>query len=244
MVNAQLFVGHDPRESVGSTVFQQSVFEHAAVPVSITRLMNVSGESLNDGDTSNAFSLRRFLVPYYMGYNGYAIWCDGADMLCRWDINRILECADHYSAVQVVQHDYRTQHPRKYIGTPMESDNLDYPCKNWSSVMLWNCGHFANRVLTPQYVSETPGKFLHRFGWIKDRLRIGSLPAEWNVLVGETEDGVDAKIAHFTLGIPAFEYYRRVSYADEWFKVLERAVCGVQESDDQESQNGIAGAVD
>jgi hypothetical protein len=45
-------------------------------------------------------------------------------------------CASEHcfnKAVAVVKHDYKTKHRRKYIGTPLEADNADYPRKNWSS---------------------------------------------------------------------------------------------------------------
>jgi hypothetical protein len=47
--------------------------------------------------------------------------------------------------VQVVKHDYKTKFPRKYLGTEMESANENYPRKNWSSLILWNC--WAHRAL-------------------------------------------------------------------------------------------------
>lgn len=121
----------------------------------------------------------------------------------------------------VVKHAYETQHERKYLGTPMESDNLDYPRKNWSSLILWNCGHRANRILTRDFVAEAGGKFLHRFEWLKDDL-IGELPLEWNWLVGEYEDNADVKIAHHTLGIPAFREYARREKT--WHRAFLRTV--------------------
>ncbi len=59
----------------------------------------------------------------------------------------------------------------KYLG----SKNENYPRKNWSSVVLWNCEHPANRALTPEFVQSATGAQLHRFTWLDDAL-IGELP--------------------------------------------------------------------
>lgn len=223
----RLFVGFDIREAVGSTVFEHSVFLHTTTPVAVTRLM-YDGGTMNDRDGTNMFTYRRFLVPYLCRFKGWAIFCDGADMLMRADIAGLWEQRDIWNkAVQVVKHDYKTTAQTKYIGTPMEAVNTDYPRKNWSSVILWNCGHFGNRCLTPEFIASQSGSFLHRFGWLQDEV-IGDLSPEWNVLIGETDEAIDAKIAHYTLGIPGFRAYRGARYSDEWFDVLARSQGGLQ----------------
>jgi hypothetical protein len=123
-------------------------------------------------------------VPALCGYEGWAIFADASDMVCRADIAELWALRDERYAVQVVKHDYRTKHHRKYVGTEMECANLDYPRKNWSSLILWNCGHPQNRILTPENVREWSGQQLHGFGWLPDDL-IGALPIEWNWLAQE-----------------------------------------------------------
>src|ERR1041384_2173684 len=76
-----------------------------------------------------------------------------------------------------------------------------YARKNWSSVMLFNCDHPANRRLSLVDVQERRGFDLHQFYWLNDA-EIGALPAEWNWLIGEQERPANPKIAHFTLGGP------------------------------------------
>jgi hypothetical protein len=125
-------------------------------------------------------------------------------------------------ALAVVKHDYKTKHPRKYIGTPMEADNLDYPGKNRSSVILFNCAHYANRRLTPELVRESPGSFLHRFQWCSDD-QIGELPAEWNALAME-QDISDASLVHFTLGSPGFSHYQHCDGARHFHKAYRNAM--------------------
>jgi hypothetical protein len=112
----------------------------------------------------------------------------------------------------VVKHDYRTRHPVKYRG----ASNVDYPCKNWSSVILWNCGYAPHRCLTPDFVSKEAGSYLHRFEWLRDE-KIGELPRAWNHLVSEYEPDRDAKIAHFTIATPCFHGYQAQEHAAEWF---------------------------
>jgi hypothetical protein len=220
-----IYCGFDPREAVGYHVFCQSVIERASEPVAFIPLhrpllRNFDGQR----DGSNAFIYSRYLPPYLMGFNGWAIFADGSDMVCLDDIAELWRLKDESKAVMVVQHDYQTQHPRKYLETPMEADNVSYPRKNWSSLILWNCGHISNRILTREFVAEAGGKFLHRFEWLKDDL-IGRLPLTWNWLVGEYEDNINASLLHHTLGIPAFrEYARPQSRARPWQRTLLNAL--------------------
>ena len=114
-------------------------------------------------------------------------------------------------AVQVVKHDYKTKHKIKYLG----SKNEDYPKKNWSSVVIFNNAHPSNKVLTPKFVQEQPGSFLHRFSWLDENL-VGSLSISWNWLVTEYEDNETCDLAHFTLGTPCFSGYESQFLSHEW----------------------------
>lgn len=219
-----IFCGFDPRETAGYHVFCQSVIDKASVPVSFIPLH----KPLLDGfdgqrDGTNAFIYSRFLVPALMGYSGWAIFADACDMVCVEDIAKLWNEREnnHFNkAVAVVKHVYKTGHARKYIGTPMESDNESYPRKNWSSLILWNCSHYANRRLTPELVTESPGSFLHRFQWLEDQ-QIGELPPEWNCLVGEM-DTAGASLLHHTLGSPGFDYYRHGDASEHFHRAYKR----------------------
>lgn len=211
-----LHVGFDPREAATYHVFAQSVIERASVPVSFHPLhkpMLAGFDGQRDG--SNAFVYSRFLVPSLQGFQGWAIFADG-DMVCLDDIALLWQERDESKAVMVVKHDYRTKHFRKYVGTDMETDNKDYPRKNWSSLVLWNCGHPANRILTPEFVSQSPGSLLHRFQWLQDDL-IGDIPRQWNALAVE-EDISCASVVHYTLGIPGVPHYAHCDGADHWHR--------------------------
>lgn len=170
-------------------------------------------------DGSNEFIYSRFLVPSMQGYKGWAIFVDG-DMLCRWDIADLWELRDESKAVMVAKHSYTSRFPQKFVGTAMQTSNVTYPRKNWSSVILWNCGHEANRVLTPQYVQRNPGSVLHRFEHLADA-QIGEIPLEWNWLVGEYAPDPHARLVHYTLGVPGMEHYKNCAYASEWHQTRD-----------------------
>ena len=212
MSRIQMAVGYDPREAVAYHVFCQSVLERASQPVAFTPLalntFNSYTEAHTDG--SNTFIYSRFLTPYLMDYQGWAIFADG-DMICLDDIAKLWALRDASKAVMVVKHDYKTKAHEKYLG----NKNQDYPRKNWSSVILWNCAHPANRCLDPQYVMTHPGSHLHRFAWLDDAL-IGESPKEWNWLTTEYPDNYEAKLLHYTLGTPCFKDYTDAEMAELW----------------------------
>jgi lipopolysaccharide biosynthesis glycosyltransferase len=214
MEKITLYVGYDPREAAVFTAFCQSVIQHTTIPVSIIplhqRMLDFDGQQ----DGTNAFIFSRYLIPEMMNHDGFALFCDG-DMIIRDDLKKLWDLRDATKAVQVVKHDYKTREGRKYKGSPIENDNIDYPMKNWSSVSIWNCSHPAHAILTKEFVAEAGGAFLHRFKWLDDQ-EIGNLPKEWNHLVREQDYNPNAKLVHFTLGAPGFANYARDDYAWEW----------------------------
>ena len=42
----------------------------------------------------------------------------------------------------------------------------------------------SNKVVNLDLVNSQTGKYLHRFGWLKDCNEIGKISLEWNWLVG------------------------------------------------------------
>lgn len=207
-----IFTGYDPREAVGWHVFAQSVMDHASGPVSFHPLQRKHNGAPQG---SNDFTFSRFLIPHMMGWSGMALFVDGVDMLCRADIAQLFELWRCDLAVQVVKHDYETKHPIKYIGTALESGNPDYARKNWASVMLINCGHMAWRRVTPETIWKMKPLDLLGLRFIEDE-RIGELPREWNWLADEYGENAEAKLLHFTAGIPAMPHYADAPHANEW----------------------------
>lgn len=219
----RLFVGFDPREAVAFHTFAQSVLEKASRPVAITPLVlqSLAGYRETHTDGSNAFIYSRFLTPFLCDFDGWAVFADG-DMICRTDIAELWNLRDPSKAVQVVQHSYETKAAVKYLG----NKNQNYPRKNWSSVMLFNCGHPKHRVLVPEFVMKQTGAFLHRFQWLDDG-DIGALPREWNWLTTEYPDNYEAKLLHYTLGTPCFKDYWSSEMADEWHAAQARSQSGM-----------------
>jgi lipopolysaccharide biosynthesis glycosyltransferase len=189
-----------------------SIIRHATRPISIIPLaLNLlHGYHETHADGSNQFIYSRFLVPWLQHWSGWAIFMDG-DMVVQSDITQLWDLREFDKDVMVVKHDYKTKLKEKYLGSP----NQDYPRKNWSSVVLWNCSNFPNRLLTPEFVQQKPGSFLHRFAWL-DNDRIGSLPLEWNWLPDEYGANPNAKLLHYTLGTPCFKEFAQTTQAQEW----------------------------
>lgn len=223
-----LYAGYDGREAAGYHAFTQSVLDKASVPVAFHPLHKpMLGGFDGQRDGTNAFTHSRFLVPFLQDFQGWALFADGSDMVATDDIAGLWEHRKPEYAAMVVKHDYKSKHARKYIGTSMEADNASYERKNWSSLVLWNCGHPANRILTPDFVSQSPGSLLHRFGWLKDDL-IGEIPQEWNCIVGEM-DISGASLLHFSLGIPAMKFYQHSHGSEHWHRAHRNATFCVGE---------------
>jgi hypothetical protein len=159
---------------------------------------------------STDFSFTRFLVPALNLYRGWALFVD-ADFMFRADVKELFELADPKYAAMCVHHDYRPAETVKMDGQKQELYNR----KNWSSLVLWNCEHPANRFLTAKAVNFMRGSFLHGFGWLKPE-QIGSVPEYWNWLEGWSDERIEPKAVHFTRGVPSMKGYENVPYADEW----------------------------
>ena len=222
-----IVVGFDEREAVAYHTFVQSVIEKSTLPTRFLPLNINSLKGYNEvhQDGSNDFIYSRFLVPYLMNFNGWAIYADG-DMVCLEDINNLWGLRDNKYAVQVVKHDYKTKIKNKYWG----NKNEDYPRKNWSSLILWNCNHPSHKVLTPEFIKKQTGAFLHRFSWISD-IEIGEIKKEWNWLAMEYEEKKDINLIHYTIGTPCFKEYENTSLSSYWKVSLMNALTGYFKKD-------------
>ncbi len=216
--------GFDQRQAIAYHTFTQSIIEKSSIPVFFTPL---AVNTLNDyteihKDRSNDFIYSRFLTPYLNNFTGWAIFADG-DMVCQSDIKELWDLRDESKALLVVKHDYKTKKNIKYLG----NINENYPRKNWSSLILWNCAHPKHRILTPEFIANQSGKFLHRFSWLEDQ-DIGELPIEWNWLAIEYPINTKAKIIHYTLGTPCFRDYRNTDMSENWLEVHRRSLEGLE----------------
>ena len=219
----RVYIGYDRREDLAYQVSKHSILSQDSntevYPLKLNELREM-GLYLRDEDKlgSTEFTFSRFLIPELCNFNGWALFCD-CDIVFINDVAELFAQADDKYAVMCAKHDY----------TPKEGTKMDgqtqtvYPRKNWSSVMLFNCGHPSNQKLTQDLVNnpDTTGKYLHRFSWLTDE-EIGQFSHEWNWLVGwykEPEDGTP-KALHYTEGGPWFENYRNCEYNNIWKEEL------------------------
>ena len=214
-----VYIGYDSKEVVAYHVLCQSILEKCSRPVRFTpiNLQNIAHVFKRDRNSlqSTEFSFSRFLVPYLSNYTGWSLFVD-CDMIVRSDLVDLLAHRDESKAVMVCQHDYVPNEEVKFLGQVQTK----YEKKNWSSVMFFN--NAKCRALSPDYVNTATGLELHQFKWLADDQQIGSLPLEWNWLVGEYPHSEAAKIVHFTKGGPYFDAYRSCDYAEEWNEIRER----------------------
>ena len=216
----RVYVGWDSREDIAYQVCRHSLLRRASAPVTVTpirqqelRERGAYGRPV-DPLASTEFTYTRFFVPYLAAYQGWALFCD-CDFLWLADIEGLIGLIDDDYAVMCVHHDHR----------PPESWKMDrrqqtlYPRKNWSSLVLYNCGHPANAVLTPDLVNRESGAFLHRFQWLDDAL-IGAVPETWNWLEGwcEKPAAPHPNVVHFTRGGPWFDDWKDVAYGGYWLE--------------------------
>ena len=215
----KVFVGYDTREDIAYQVCKHSILARSK-DVDVRPLKQ---QELRDAGwykrpidklASTEFTFTRFLIPELTNFKGWAVFMD-SDMILTTDIAELFAQADDKYAVMCVQHDYKVTETTKMDG----QKQTIYPRKNWSSVMLFNCGHKSNQALTQDLVNnpDVTGAYLHRFSWLKDK-EVGELSPEWNWLVGhykEPEDGTP-KLIHYTEGGPWFENYRNCEYHQDW----------------------------
>lgn len=230
-----IFIGFDPRETAAFAVARNSIKRHTTLPIRPNGLVldDLRARDLyhrphdrrgcqlwdviSDAPCATEFSNSRFLVPH-LARRGLALFMD-CDMLVRRNLRDLFDIAasDNDKAVWVVKHNHEPTQTIKMDGQMQTR----YGRKNWSSVMVFNVDHPANRALDLEMVNTLPGRDLHRFCWLEDD-QIGELPVEWNWLVGHSDPSVDPAIVHFTDGIPTMPGYENVPFADEWRAELTR----------------------
>jgi len=135
------------------------------------------------------FTFSRYLVPYLCQYKEEALFLD-PDMIVLEDIHKIKEFVFMDKAVSIVKNPLRFE---------------------WPSLMYFNnplCGE-----LTLEEVALGKPQTL---AWAQDR--IGALPSEWNHCVGYDAPNPNAKIVHFTQGIPCWPETQDCEFSKEWQK--------------------------
>ena len=188
----RIFIGYDHRQPIAYNVLQYSIYRRAKKPVTVAPLVLPTLPMTRSGLTPFTFS--RFLVPWLCDYQGWALFLD-IDFLVLADIAELFALADDRYAAMV------SKNPKKF---------------EWASMILFNCGHQANRALTPDYV-EDPKRCIspHTLDWLSPEL-VGGLPGEWNHLVGYDTPRADAKMVHYTQGMPIYEETSGSEYREQW----------------------------
>jgi len=230
----KVFIGFDPRQAEAYRVAEHSVRANASKPVCITPLVldaieswqlidrklwirhNRMWDPVSEAPQSTEFALTRFLTPM-LAQTGPALFLD-SDVVVLGDVYELLEHLRPDTALSVVKH------PEGEMGGPVKMDGQEqttYARKNWSSVMLYNCDHRANRRLKLSEISTLPGRDLHRFCWLWDN-ELGALPAAWNWLVNVQAPPAVPKLAHFTLGGPWLKDWVPSPHDDLWLEAKQR----------------------
>jgi len=197
----KIYIGFDSTCKIASDVCEYSLRRHSDnLDINLLKLSEVQNNLYwrEYKNQSTEFTYTRFLVPYLQDYKGWAMFCDN-DFLFLEDVKKLMSLRRSDKAVMVVKHDYN----------PIDKIKMDnqlqtqYPKKNWSSLMLINCGHESVKKLDLSTVSEQSAEYLHQFKWLKED-EVGALPHNWNWLVNhyhEFKDG-EPKALHFTEGGP------------------------------------------
>ena len=163
----KIFVGYDTREDIAYQVCEYSALKHSndvqVIPLNQNKLRQDKWYWREiDKLASTEFTFTRFLVPALANYKGWALFCD-SDIVFLKDVKELFDQAEDKYAVMCVQHDYT---PKPGIKMDGQKQTL-YPRKNWSSMVLYNCGHPSNEKLSVDLVNNPnyDGAYFHRFSW-------------------------------------------------------------------------------
>jgi hypothetical protein len=197
----QIFIGYDPRQPLAYNVVAHSVATRLSKPAPITRLQLNQLPMHRRGLTE--FTYSRFLVPHLSDFSGYSLFLD-ADMLVLADLWRLFDHVDPSAAVSAVLHEAVFERP---------------------SLMLFNNKRCTN--LTPAFV-EDPSHPMFDMTWAS---KVAGLPKEWNHVVGYSPPNPDAKIIHYTKGVPCWSETDGTEWSGEWHRELAdlTKTCSFQE---------------
>lgn len=230
-----IYVGFEPRQPEAFAVTRRTFRSSAGpIPVRAIHLADLVERGLYRRETTRTpegqlydvisehtmateFAISRFLAPH-LAEHGWTLFAD-CDMLKRLEGPSLLTLfhqmeRDHGDqAIVCVKHDHVPITVTKMDGQVQST----YARKNWSSFMMINCDHPANRELTVDLINSVPGRDLHRFCWIEDEALIGELDPAWNYLAGSTKIDHAPFNVHFTEGLPNLPGYENSEYAAEWW---------------------------
>jgi hypothetical protein len=178
----RVFIGYDPRQPIAYNVLADSIVRHASQPVAITALSLKTLPIKRRGLTEFTFS--RFLVPWLCDFKGKALFLD-ADMVVTGDIAELFAACEGKNGEDV------------YVMT-------DQARFEWPSAMLFICDGDGSTRLQPHYIDNHHNALMD-LSWAD---LVGDMPKEWNHCVGYAAPRTDAKLYHFTKGIPIWRETR------------------------------------
>ena len=148
---------------------------------------------------STEFTYSRFLIPYLENYEGFSIFLDD-DFIFEKSILPMFYYLNPDDAIACVKYPHYDHDATKFDGEV----NIDYPCKLWSSLMIFNNGHEDCKKLTPEVVNTWTGKQLHQFEWTD---KISEIPQKYIFVEGydDPEEKWDFTGIHYTRGGPWVE---------------------------------------
>jgi len=198
----KIFIGFDSRQPIAYHVLAHSIITRASKPITISPLRLNQLPIKRRGLTD--FTYSRFLVPYLSGYKGKSIFID-SDFLCLADIWELVESIKRPEPVVIV--DNKLQFER-------------------ASMMVFQ-NNLCEFTLTPKKIDDEANK-LYDFAWAAS---VGYVAKEWNHLVGYDQPNPNAKLIHFTQGIPCFPETADCEFAAEWMTEAQQMVSTVSWSE-------------
>ena len=145
---------------------------------------------------STEFTYSRFLIPYLENYEGFSMFIDD-DFIFEKSLLPMFYYLHPDDAVACIQYPQYKHDSTKFDG----EINIDYPCKLWSSLMIFNNGHEDCKKLTPEVINTWTGKQLHQFEWTD---KISKIPEKYIFTEGYDDPKTkwDFNGIHYTRGGP------------------------------------------
>ena len=210
------FVGYTPGREIANRKCRQSLEQFGVATHDVPHYWVPK--------TNNPFARTRYLVPLidYKQDNKWVAFVDDDFLFFRNPLSLYKTLDDSKMLYCCKQPEYVSVTTIKMAGKEKREGwrNVNYPRKNWSSLMIFNKEKFP---LTTKEIFHSPMSYLHQLEWTGSEENIGSIPLEWNWLVGEEHcpDQEDINAAHFTLGGPWYEKWPASIYDKPWLEMEE-----------------------
>jgi hypothetical protein len=211
----RLFIGSSPKNTIEEAIFRYTLKKYTQTPIEINVINGQAGTvtTLNTGEVkqvpmaligrikgATAFSMARWAIPAWCGYQGRAIYCDSdqlalSDLIDLWQTDLGESTLAAVPARAAKSAPYFLKHFLKpYLDTPETYYLASVMVIDCEKAAIWSLESLIERLDRHEFslpdLMYMGSSFRDKLG-----LTIQSLPAEWNHL-----DYVDAqsKLVHFT----------------------------------------------